>query len=152
MGDWKSMSDVVDFDAKAAAASYIVLGLCLSAPTICPLVVIIFRPELFASWAPLLFLGVGVLALVGTWLRAFRVRLHKGEVVYRTLFSYQKTLPIARITRAKFVRQYDPWAEWGKPRVRLDLFADGGEAPALSINLKVFSARDVRYLLAFFRA
>lgn len=152
MGDWKSELSAVDFDAKAAAASYIVLGLCLSAPIICPLVVIISRPELFGSWAPVLFVGVSVLALVGAWLRAFRVRLHNGEVVYRTLFSGPKALEIVRITRAKFVRQYDPWADWGKPRVRLDLFADGGENPTLSINLKVFSARDVRYLLAFFRA
>lgn len=152
MGTWKSDGDSVEFEAKAAVSAYVIMGLCLGTPTICSLIVIAARPELFQSWAPVLFGGVAILALTGAWLRAFCVRLNHGHLTYRTLFSGSVEAPLARIERAKFVRRIDPWADWGKPRVRLDLYEVNAQSPAISINLKVLRRGDVRFLLSFFAA
>jgi hypothetical protein len=150
MKDWKSRTDAVEFEARAAASAYIVMGLCLGAPAICSSAVITARPELFASWAPVLVGGLGVLAFTAAWLRAFHVRLNQGRITYNTLFSGSIEVPLVHIEGAKFVRRYDPWADWGKPHVRLDLYEDNSNAPTLSINLKVLGRRDVRFLLSYF--
>ncbi len=93
-----------------------------------------------------------MLAFIGVWLRAFRVRLNQGRIIYNTLFSGSIDLPLVRVERAKFVRQYDPWTDWGNPRVRLALYEGTREAPAISIYLKILGRRDVRFLLSFFGA
>jgi hypothetical protein len=81
------------------------------------------------------------------WLRAIRLEVREDRLEYTTLLRGTRMLPLSEIAAARYRiggrrRRNDPY-------IRLELDPRPGSlAQALTINLKVFAARDVGRLLA----
>lgn len=60
--------DHVEFVAKAAVGGYVIVGTCFGMPAILAAPVVLLRPEVAGEWLPILYLGLGAVALAFSWL------------------------------------------------------------------------------------
>ena len=141
-----------ELTAKVAVSSFVIIGICFGMPAILASIAIVARVSGWQEWLPI-FGGDGLLvASAYAWLGAFRLKIRNGTLQYVTLFR-SNSVDLDQIRKVRHVLEYNPWAHWGEPRDRLEIYTQEGVVRhTFSINLKVFSRNDVTYLLRLFKS
>jgi hypothetical protein len=86
----------------------------------------------------------GLFVLLLTWIATFKLELDSGMLLYRTLFGGTKGIALADIRKAKIeIGTKDSFG----PMFRLEIFRHERAAKPIVVNMKVFSLKDLNYLL-----
>lgn len=106
-------------------------------------------PFLIAARTEPSFLSLAIVAL-GTgggfflWLSRYRLEVNDGILIYRTLFTGCRSLPVKDIARLKAVSGYESTKDDTKPYFRVVVEPRAGTPhEELSINLNVFKREDL---------
>jgi hypothetical protein len=134
---------------RPSKSGYITFGCIAGVPMIIGIV------AAFKSISALWIVGICLLGMITAWMwiSTYEIRISDKEIIFKSFFGGTRSMKITEVDNAKITRfSYQTQKEILGPPNQLRVFPHFvAGLQAISINAKVFSRKDLKYLVEFLK-